>query len=219
MSFRLPLIFLLLVVCSGHVAIGEGSDEALRTDRPVVTVLAPPGLAYFVDAGQEAKIVVVVEITDATRQGVKTDDAGWPAFVAPDANVEAFSRNVTNKTEFVDRLGHPVMQITSLVPLKALKVAEQGGISPPTDIWKTPPGVTKNGYDLPQEAIAPVAKFRFVVEDRAGMRSDSRSERCLLFVAFPCEVFVPPASERDEQRSKGGGTKKPVNPPKPPASN
>jgi len=177
-------------------------------------VLAPPGLAYFLQPTDEAKVSVVIELTDATRQGIKTDDSGNPVFVAPDPNVESFSRNITGRTEYVDRLGHPVEVITSVMRLKDLKVAEEGGISPPTDIWKIPPEASKKGYNVPYEAISPVAKFRFVVEDRAGMRSDAKSERCVLFIGFPREVFVPPVPE--PEKPSPGGTKKPQAPAKPP---
>jgi hypothetical protein len=172
----------------------------------MVKVLAPPGVAYFLQTSEDEKVVVVIEISDATRQGVKTNDAGVPEFAAPDANVEAFTRNIIYKTEYVDKLGHPVTQITAAIPMKALKTAAEGGISPPTDLWKTSPEALKGGYAIPPEAMSPVAKFRFVVEDKAGIRSDARSERCVLFIGFPREVFVPPFPKAEDPKGPNAGS-------------
>jgi hypothetical protein len=204
--------FLSVLICSAlAVLAGDEASESLRTDRPVVKVLAPPGVAYFLQSSEDQKVVVVIEVTDATRQGVKTDDAGVPEFDAPDANVEAFARNITYKTEYVDKMGHPVTQFTAVIPMKDLKMAESGGISPPIDVLKMPPKADKGGYVIPVEAMSPVAKFRFVVEDRAGMRSDARSERCVLFIGFPREVYTLPPAPNGEQLKdpKAGAPGKP----------
>src|SRR5262245_33677737 len=61
-----------ILVCTWLVALaGDDASERLRTDRPVVKVLAPPGVAYFMHRSEDEKVVVVIEIIDATRQGLK----------------------------------------------------------------------------------------------------------------------------------------------------
>ena len=89
-----------LLPAPGVLASDAMEAEGLQTERPVVSVVMPLGfgqsaIGYVIGAGSESKLIVALEVTDATGHGIVANDKGIPAFVEPDQNVELFTRYIT----------------------------------------------------------------------------------------------------------------------------
>ena len=166
-------------------------DSALlEGKRPVVHVLSPPGDGATLSLGSEARILVVLEIIDATGADIASDDSGVPKFVEPDHNVDIFSSYVVTHRAYLNSLGEKVYQVVSEIPVDALRAGDMM-MSPPVDYRHLTDKQKREGFTFPNDAMLEAASFAFRVKDLKGAESDPEAASSRLVIGFASGSYLP----------------------------
>jgi len=127
-----------------------------------------------------------------TGSDIDVDDHGIPHFVAPNHNVDLFRSYVVSHRDYVNRLGQPILQFASEIPVEKL-VAGDLVMSPPINFHGLDDTRKQNGFSVPmQDMVKDVFEFHFTVRDRSGNESDRDSRRGSLVIGLATEVYQPP---------------------------
>lgn len=207
-SGRYPVICIVLfiLVASPAVFAGEEGRDASNQEvvKPIVRVLSPGqvtgssdptfgGAAFVMGEWAGTRILIVLEVIDATGAGIETNDRGEPRFLDANKNVDLFVGHIDTGT-YTDGQGRHVIQIVSKVPIENLKTGDHW-LTPPVDLKGIPREAREKGFTFPMQAMVEAFDFNFIVEDRNGVRS----EPSRLLVAYADGFYRGPFDTGDEE--------------------
>ena len=152
---------------------GKADPKPETVPRPAIRLASPQGAGFVMGSWSEAKIVIVLEITDVSGAGIQSDDFGEPRLVEPNHNAEVFLDHLVARGSYVDGKGHDIIQLVAQVPTDDLEIGEFR-LTPPVDESAIPEDVRRKeqGFTMSADALLPAVDFRFQVRDRNGAESE-----------------------------------------------